>query len=91
MKTVEDKLDLIQEDIGEIKSHLAVYNEQLRIHIKRSEAIEKKLEIDVNKIEEQIAPIKSHVELVRAVFLTLCALASIVLGLQQLGAFSSLK
>lgn len=42
----------IKEDLNEIKTQLAVYNEQLKIHIKRTEII-----------EQDLVPIKSHVTL----------------------------
>jgi hypothetical protein len=41
MKTVEEKLDLLIQDTTEIKLHLAVYNEQLKYHIKRTNTLEK--------------------------------------------------
>jgi DNA repair ATPase RecN len=48
---IDKKLDKIIEDVGEIKTHLAVYNEQLKTHIKRTEILEQKLE-----------PVEKHVE-----------------------------
>lgn len=43
--SIENKVDKIQEDVTEIKTHLAVYNEQLREHMKRSDLMEKRLAI----------------------------------------------
>ena len=48
--SIDNKLDKIQEDVNEIKTHLAVYNEQLTVHIKRSEML-----------EDRIIPIETHV------------------------------
>lgn len=41
----DQKLDKIQSDVSEIKTHLAVYNEQLKVHMKRSDALEKIVQI----------------------------------------------
>lgn len=57
MKKIEDKLDKIQADVGEIKTHLAVYNSQLEIHIKRSDMLETQLEV-------RLAPVEKHVNMV---------------------------
>jgi len=51
--SIEKKIDAIQEDVTEIKTHMAVYNEQLKIHIKRSDLLERKLE-----------PVEKHVSMV---------------------------
>jgi len=60
------KLDKIQEDVGEIKTHLAVYNEQLKIHIKRSSMLEQKIE-----------PIEKHVNMVNGAIKLISILAAI--------------
>lgn len=49
---LESKIDKIDERLDKIDVHLAAYNEQLKIHIKRSETL-----------EEELKPIKSHVTL----------------------------
>jgi uncharacterized protein (UPF0335 family) len=44
------KVDKIDEKLNSIDTHLAVYNEQLKIHIKRTELL-----------ESDVEPIKKHV------------------------------
>jgi len=64
---VEKKLDKIQADIGEIKTHLAVYNQQLIVHIKRSE-----------NLEDKIVPIEKHVAMMGGALKLLGILSLIV-------------
>lgn len=52
---LESKIDKIDERLDKIDVHLATYNEQLKIHIKRSETL-----------EEELKPIKSHVGLMNS-------------------------
>lgn len=54
--STESKIDKIQEDVSEIKTHLAVYNEQLKIHIK-----------GVTILEQKMVPIETHVAMVNGV------------------------
>lgn len=62
--SVDKKLDEIKEDISEIKTHLAVYNEQLKIHIKRT-----------THLEERVKPIEKHVIAVNSFFKIVLAIA----------------
>jgi len=56
-----EKVNKIDEKLGEVDKHLAVYNEQLVIHIKAGEAIhEASLKRD-EEIEDDLKPIKDHV------------------------------
>ncbi len=71
------KLDVIQKDVSEIKTHLAVYNEQLKIHIKRSELLEDKLE-----------PVEKHVAMVSGALKLIGVLAMIA---SIIGAIASLR
>jgi flagellar motor component MotA len=89
-KNLDDKLDRIQDDVNEIKTHLAVYNQQLVIHIKRSETLEQKLELDMEKMNQEIKPLISHVSMVQGAFWILGVLGAVLLGLQQLGLLSKL-
>jgi len=41
---METKLDKINERLSSIDGHLAVYNEQLKNHIRRTELLEQKME-----------------------------------------------
>ncbi len=67
MNSQDQKLDKIQEDIGEIKMHLAEYNVLLDVHIKRSDMLEKKME-----------PIETHVAMVNGGLKMLGLLAVLV-------------
>ena len=49
LEKIDRKLDKIDERIDKIDKHLAVYNSQLRFHIKRTEILEKSVE-----------PLKAH-------------------------------
>ena len=62
----DSKLDKIQEDIGEIKVHLAEYNVLLDVHIKRS-----------NMLEEKMIPIEKHVAMVDGALKLIGLLAAI--------------
>ena len=63
---MESKIDKIQEDVSEIKTHLAVYNSQLEVHIKRSDLLEAKL-----------VPVEKHVAMVNGVLKFIGVLATI--------------
>lgn len=77
MSKIEEKLDKIQEDVTEIKTHLAVYNSQLEIHIKRSDLLEAK-----------IVPIEKHVNMVSGaiklitILATIAAIVEVVINLK---------
>lgn len=60
MSSTDQKLDRIQGDIGEIKTHLAVYNQQLKVHIKRSDMLEEKLK----PIEKHVAMLQGALKLI---------------------------
>ena len=52
MNKIEEKLDRIDRRIDSIDKHLAVYNTQLKFHIKRTDMLEKNIEplkIHLNK------------------------------------------
>lgn len=50
------KVENIDTKLDSVDKHLAVYNEQLKVHIKRSELLEKEMK-----------PVKNHVEFVNFV------------------------
>jgi hypothetical protein len=43
LERVEDKLDKIDQRIDKIDKHLAVYNSELKFHIKRTDLLEQEL------------------------------------------------
>jgi chromosome segregation ATPase len=44
IERIEQKLDWLEETLGEIRAELGVYNSQLKDHIRRTEILEKKHE-----------------------------------------------
>lgn len=63
---METKLEKINERLASIDSHLAVYNEQLKHHIRRTELLEQKME-----------HVDSHVKVVNGIVKFLLGLAGI--------------
>jgi len=55
LNKIESKVDKIDERLDSVDKHLAVYNEQLKQHIKRTELL-----------ESEFVPIKSHVALMNS-------------------------
>lgn len=41
LKSIEDKVDEVNVRLAKVDTHMAVYNEQLRSHIKRTEVLER--------------------------------------------------
>ena len=67
---LHNKVDKIDDKLDNIDTHLAIYNEQLKIHIKRTELL-----------EEDVKPIKKHVAYVGAAFKIVGTAAAISIGL----------
>ena len=77
LEKIDVKIDKIDDRLDKIDVHLAVYNEQLTEHIRRTEIL-----------ENDVAPIKDHVSKVHGA-LKVIASSGILLGiikLLQLGA-----
>jgi archaellum component FlaC len=64
---IEERLDKVDEKLNSIDKHLAVYNEQLKEHIRRS-----------NMLELEMKPVKAHVALMNSLAKILVALGAIV-------------
>lgn len=64
---IEPKIDKIIEDLGEVKTHLAVYNEQLKVHIKGVQTLDKRLK-----------PVETHVLFVNTALKLLGSVAAIM-------------
>ena len=62
MDKINEKLDKIVADIGEIKVTMATNTVVLEEHIRRTEIAE----LNINSIKEELAPIKTHVILVQS-------------------------
>ena len=57
MDKLNDKLEKIDNRLNNIDQHLAVYNEQLKHHIKRSDQADHALSM----LDSRIKPIETHV------------------------------
>ena len=57
LHNIEAKVNKLDDKLDSIDVHLAVYNEQLKVHIKRTEML-----------EEDMQPIKQHVHEVSVMF-----------------------
>lgn len=77
MSKVDEKLDKLQIDVTEIKTHLAVYNSQLEIHIKRSELLEQKLE----PVEKHVNMVSGAIKLI-GILAMLAAIIEVIINLK---------
>lgn len=64
--SIDKKLDDIKDDVNEIKTHLAVYNEQLKVHIKGVQILDKRL-----------IPVEKHVIMINAAVRLISILAAV--------------
>ena len=64
IEKVDTKVDNIKEDMSDVKIVQAQQHEQLTIHVKRSDSLEKY----VTHLEEQIAPLKRKSDNLEGVF-----------------------
>lgn len=65
MKELENKLDKILDTQITHGKLLAVQTAQLKEHMRRSDLLEKKIDIEIKAIEEDIEPLEDHVKGVR--------------------------
>ena len=75
IKDLSRKLDAFNDRMAETEKHLAVYNEQLKIHIKgvqeatrKNDLLEQTLQLEIAKFNKALEPIKSHVKIVNFCF-----------------------
>lgn len=71
LKRIEDKLDRVRDKISDIDVTLAAQHESLKLHIKRTDLLEKKLE-----------PVEKHVIMVNGV-LKFIGLVSIIAAIAE--------
>ena len=71
MEDIKKKLDKLDERLDSIDQHLAVYNQQLTDHIRRTEIL-----------EQQVFPIKQHVDEIKGAgkLIALLALISTIVA-----------
>ena len=73
MKSMEDKIDKIMEDMGALKVDVAVIRVDLNHHIKRTDMLQ-----DI--VNNELVPIKGHVDQVKFIFRA-CAWVASLAGL----------
>lgn len=85
-KRIEDKIDKLSdkfestnERLGNIDKTVAVYNEQLKIHIEGTVQNRESLKIFQSKMESEIKPIASHVIMMNGA-LKLLGVLSLIAG-----------
>jgi hypothetical protein len=83
---LEEKIDKVVEDIGEIKTILARNTSSLEYHIHRTDL----LEDNVSMLRKELKPVEDHVKMVRWSFYLLGTIGAILLALKQLGIFDNL-
>lgn len=72
---IYDKLDAVDARLKNIDEKLAIYNEQLRYHIKRSDQIDQALSI----IENRISPVENHVLIINFLVKSIAAAGGLIL------------
>jgi len=97
MKDITDRLDKIQEDIGQIKQTLAVNTRELEIHIEgvnlareQNDILKKQMEVGFQNVNADMKPIKSHVSFVQGAFWAVSICCAILIGLNELGILQKL-
>lgn len=79
-KKVYDKLEQIDFRLADMDKHLAVYNEQLRIHIEGTVQNREALNKQEEKFSAKLAPIEKHINMVEGA-LKLIGLVSLLCGI----------
>lgn len=64
---LEDKLDKVNDRLNDIDKNVAVYNEQLKIHIEGTVQNREQLHLFRQKFDSDFAPVKKHIAMVEGV------------------------
>ncbi len=80
LEKIDRKLEKIDERIDNIDKHLAVYNAQLRFHIKRTDLL-----------ESEVKPLKIHLHKVNGILTFIGILATVVTIVATLYNLGSIK
>ncbi len=80
LEKIDRKLEKIDERIDNIDKHLAVYNAQLRFHIKRTDLL-----------ESEVKPLKIHLHKVNGILTFIGILATVVTIVATLYNLGSVK
>lgn len=75
---VIDKLDKMDERLDRIDVTTAKQGVVLEEHVKRTNALEAKIDVHETKVEKELAPIRKHIALVKAIGLILAGLGGLV-------------
>lgn len=78
LNRIDEKLEKIGDRLADIDKSVAVYNEQLKLHIEGTVQNRDQLRLFQSKVEADMAPVKKHVVFVEVVFKALGALSLIV-------------
>lgn len=78
LNRIDEKLEKISDRLSDIDKSVAVYNEQLKLHIEGTVQNRDQLKLFREKVEADMAPVKKHVIFVEVVFKALGALSLIV-------------
>ena len=80
LEKIEQRLEKIDEKMDNIEKHLAVYNAQLRFHIRRTEILER-----------EIKPLKIHLHKVHGILTFIGVAATIITVIVTIYNFGSIK
>lgn len=85
LQLILDKLSSIDERLNKIEETSARHDENLKEHMKRSDLLEKNLNLIESDLDEKIEPIQKHINYVEGFFKLLGVIALIV------GIYSAVK
>ncbi len=85
LQLILDKLSSIDDRLNKIEETSARHDENLKEHMKRSDLLEKNLNLIESDLDEKIEPIQKHINYVEGFFKLLGVIAVIV------GIYSALK
>lgn len=64
---LDDKLDKVTDRLSDIDKNVAVYNEQLKLHIEGTVQNREQLHLFRQKLESDLAPVKKHIAMIEGV------------------------
>lgn len=79
---LDDKLDKVNERLSDIDKNVAVYNEQLKLHIEGTVQNREQLSLLRLKFDSDLAPVKKHIAMVEGV-LKFLGIISLLAGIAK--------
>lgn len=79
-KRLEDKLDKVSDRLSDIDKNVAVYNQQLILHIEGTIQNREQLDLFRKKMEADLAPVKKHIAMLEGI-LKFLGIVSLVAGI----------